>query len=231
MNARAAVLPLKKLVLYPSVVSIPLTVGRPGALLALDFAQSHRSGTPPENDGANRWLSKVVLLPQLDEAASSFNSTNLAKIGTLGHLEMVIRGGASDSQGPWAKLMVIGESRVRIDAITDNNGMLMAEVSFVGSFSGSKSEDIDKMVRDTAALFRNYVLSRGLLTGPNAAFGFDWDADVILGEIKRPQSISDLTDLMSTFIDCPKSEKLSLLLEVDAYKRLEYLHRFLSEQG
>ncbi len=183
-------LPLRDVVVYPHMV-IPLFVGREKSIQALDFAMSGDK--------------QILLVAQKNAQTDDPQIDDLFPVGTVASILQLLK--LPDGT---VKVLVEGETRVRIDAIFDEDGLVKAQVSeqFTEQLSDRESE---LLVRSVMSQFEQYVqLSKKV---PNEVLSS-------LSGIKDP---ARLVDTISAHMPMKIEDKQRMLDIEDLGERLEYL--------
>jgi ATP-dependent Lon protease len=135
---RLPVVPLRDVVVFPYVL-MPLLIGRPGSLSAVDAA----AATP------ERW---VVLVTQRNADVSEPVATDLYRIGVVVRLQQV---GRTPSGG--ARVLVEAMGRVRITRFLAGSGHIRANVVAAPFLIGALASEDRARARQTLARFEEYV--------------------------------------------------------------------------
>jgi ATP-dependent Lon protease len=135
---RLPVVPLRDVVVFPYVL-MPLLIGRPGSLSAVDAA----AATP------ERW---VVLVTQRNADVSEPVATDLYRIGVVVRLQQVSR---TPSGG--ARVLVEAMGRVRITRFLAGSGHIRANVVAAPFLIGALASEDRARARQTLARFEEYV--------------------------------------------------------------------------
>ena len=129
-------LPLRDVVVFPHMV-IPLFVGRPKSIKALEAASESGSG--------------VLLVAQRSAAKDEPEQTDLYDIGCAANVLQMLK--LPDGT---VKVLVEGTLRTRINRVEEQNQMFMASVSAVATSDGANHE-VEAMRRAILAQFDQYV--------------------------------------------------------------------------
>ncbi len=129
-------LPLRDVVVFPHMV-IPLFVGRPKSIKALEAASESGSG--------------VLLVAQRSAAKDEPEQTDLYDIGCAANVLQMLK--LPDGT---VKVLVEGTLRTRINRVEEQNQMFMASVSAVVTSDGANHE-VEAMRRAILAQFDQYV--------------------------------------------------------------------------
>jgi ATP-dependent Lon protease len=132
------VVPLRDVVVFPYVL-MPLLIGRPGSLSAVDAA----AATP------ERW---VVLVTQRNADVAEPVATDLYRIGVVVRMQQVSR---TPSGG--ARVLVEAMGRVRITRFLAGSGHIRANVVAAPFLVGALASEDRARARQTLARFEEYV--------------------------------------------------------------------------
>ena len=135
---RLPVVPLRDVVVFPYVL-MPLLIGRPGSLSAVDAA----AATP------ERW---VVLVTQRNADVAEPVATDLYRIGVVVRMQQVSR---TPSGG--ARVLVEAMGRVRITRFLAASGHIRANVVAAPFLVGALASEDRARARQTLARFEEYV--------------------------------------------------------------------------
>ena len=183
-------LPLRDVVVYPHMV-IPLFVGREKSIQALDLAMS----------GDKR----ILLVAQKSAQTDDPQVEDLFSVGTVASILQLLK--LPDGT---VKVLVEGETRVTIDSIHEDDGLVRAKVHEQLSEQISDREG-ELLVRSVMSQFEQYVqLSKKV---PNEVLSS-------LSGIKDP---AKLVDTISAHMPMKIEDKQKMLEIVDLGDRLEYL--------
>ncbi len=183
-------LPLRDVVVYPHMV-IPLFVGREKSIQALDLAMS----------GDKR----ILLVAQKSAQTDDPQVEDLFAVGTVASILQLLK--LPDGT---VKVLVEGETRVTIDAIYEDDGLVKAKVHEQLSEQISDREG-ELLVRSVMSQFEQYVqLSKKV---PNEVLSS-------LSGIKDP---GKLVDTISAHMPMKIEDKQKMLEIEDLGDRLEYL--------
>ncbi|MEW4448314.1 endopeptidase La [Qipengyuania sp. JC766] len=181
-------LPLRDIVVFPGMVA-PLFVGREKSVAALEAAMEN------ERD--------IVLLAQLDPACDDPGREDLYETGVVAQVVQMMR--LPDGT---MRVLIEGQERVRLNALSEADGMVNAEVEILEEQIASGSEVV-AMMRSVAERFNDYLKLNKKLGD---------DAGDALGEI---DDAGQLADAVAAGLNNKVSEKQGLLAELDPLKRLE----------
>ncbi|WP_257283622.1 endopeptidase La [Endozoicomonas sp. SESOKO1] len=183
-------LPLRDVVVYPHMV-IPLFVGREKSIQALDLAMS----------GDKR----ILLVAQKSAQTDEPRVEDLFSVGTVASILQLLK--LPDGT---VKVLVEGETRVTIDSIHEDDGLVKAKVHEQLSEQISDREG-ELLVRSVMSQFEQYVqLSKKV---PNEVLSS-------LSGIKDP---AKLVDTISAHMPMKIEDKQKMLEIIDLGDRLEYL--------
>lgn len=135
---RLPVVPLRDVVVFPYVL-MPLLIGRPGSLSAVEVA----SATP------ERWL---VLVTQRNAEVAEPSASDLYRVGVVVRLQQVSR---TPSGG--ARVLIEAVGRVRITRFVVAAGHLRATVVAAPFLVGALASEDRARARQTLARFEEYV--------------------------------------------------------------------------
>ncbi|WP_419536303.1 endopeptidase La [Endozoicomonas sp.] len=183
-------LPLRDVVVYPHMV-IPLFVGREKSIQALDLAMS-----------ADK---RILLVAQKSAQTDDPQVDDLFSVGTVASILQLLK--LPDGT---VKVLVEGETRVTIDSIYEDDGLVKAKVHEQFSEQISDREG-ELLVRSVMSQFEQYVqLSKKV---PNEVLSS-------LAGIKEPDK---LVDTISAHMPMKIEDKQKMLEIEDLGERLEYL--------
>ena len=132
------VLPLRDVVVYPHMV-IPLFVGREKSIQALERAMA--------ND------KKIFLVAQKDAGQDDPNPDDIYRIGTISTILQLLK--LPDGT---VKVLVEGGERARVEAFSDDEDYLGAELTVLDSADAEEDErEIEVLTRAVLAQFEQYV--------------------------------------------------------------------------
>ena len=132
---RLPVLPLRDVVIYPNTV-MPLIVGRPGSLAAIEVAMSAHGA--------------LFLVAQKSAEVEDPAAADLYRVGVVGRIVQVAR-----QPNGTARILVEGISRARVDKYTRSGAVMRA--TFEDLEPVDESEDVRPMARRAVADFEEYV--------------------------------------------------------------------------
>ncbi len=187
-------LPLRDIVVFPGMV-VPLFVGREKSVAALEAAMAG------DKD--------IVLLAQLDPGCDDPAGDDLYDIGVIATVLQLLK--LPDGT---VRVLVEGQSRVHLEKLIEDGGMLMAETSPIEPVAVEGTE-IAAMMRSVVEQFHEYAKLNKKLSQ---------DAGEQLGEI---EDASRLADAVAAHISAKVADKQALLCEADPLKRLEMVFGFM----
>jgi ATP-dependent Lon protease len=132
---RLPVLPLRDVVIYPHT-AMPLIVGRPGSLAAIEAAMSAQGA--------------LFLVSQKRADVEDPAAADLYRVGVVGRIVQVAR-----QPNGTARILVEGISRVRVDRYARAGGIMRAVFEDVDT--AEETEDLRPMARRAVANFEEYV--------------------------------------------------------------------------
>ena len=193
-SAPLPLLPLRDIVVFPGMV-VPLFVGREKSVAALEAAMAG------DKD--------IVLLAQLDPGCDDPAGDDLYDIGVIATVLQLLK--LPDGT---VRVLVEGQSRVHLEKLIEDGGMLMAETSPIEPVAVEGTE-IAAMMRSVVEQFHEYAKLNKKLSQ---------DAGEQLGEI---EDASRLADAVAAHISAKVADKQALLCEADPMKRLEMVFGFM----
>ncbi len=135
---RLPVLPLRDVVLFPHVV-MPLLVGRPASLGAVDAAQADEG-------------SYLLVVAQKNAETPEPAPNELFRVGIVVRLAQVTR-----LAGGTARVLMEAVGRVRITRYATSQGYLRASTAALPFSTGSMEPDAKARARQVLTLFEEYV--------------------------------------------------------------------------
>jgi len=168
---------------------VPLFVGREKSVAALEAAMAGNKD--------------IVLLAQLDPGCDDPLGDDLYDVGVVATVLQLLK--LPDGT---VRVLVEGQSRVRLEHLSEENGMLMAETAPIEPVA-IEGPEIAAMMRSAVEQFNEYAKLNKKLSQ---------DAGEQLGDI---EDASRLADAVAAHISAKVSDKQGLLVEGDALKRLE----------
>jgi ATP-dependent Lon protease len=188
MTQTLPVLPLRDIVVFPHMI-VPLFVGRDKSVAALEAAMT-----------ADK---EIFLVAQLDPAEDDPGRAELHDLGVTATVLQLLK--LPDGT---VRVLVEGKARARLDALTEADGYLTADVSPADDLA-VEGPEVEALMRSVVSQFENYSKLNRKLPAETA---------VQLGEIEEA---SRLADAVAANIQVKVPEKQQLLAELDPAKRLE----------
>jgi ATP-dependent Lon protease len=188
MTQTLPVLPLRDIVVFPHMI-VPLFVGRDKSVAALEAAMT-----------ADK---EIFLVAQLDPAEDDPGRAELHDLGVTATVLQLLK--LPDGT---VRVLVEGKARARLDALTEAEGYLTADVSPADDLA-VEGPEVEALMRSVVSQFENYSKLNRKLPAETA---------VQLGEIEEA---SRLADAVAANIQVKVPEKQQLLAELDPAKRLE----------
>jgi ATP-dependent Lon protease len=189
------VLPLRDVVVYPHMV-IPLFVGREKSVQALDQAMQ----------GDRQILLVAQRSPDVDDPAPA----DLYEVGTLAQVLQLLK--LPDGT---IKVLVEGSARVRIDGMSQPEGLLRARGAVVEPVFSRDERELEVTQRSLVSLFEQYVkLNRKI-------------PPEILSTLSGIDDPSRLADTVAAHLGIRLADKQRLLETVEVGQRLELLIGFV----
>ncbi len=133
MGEAVPVIPLKDVVIFPSIV-VPLFIGRPKSINALDFA------TKKDN--------MVLLLSQKNPQDNEVTPLNLHNIGTLAKVLQVLK--LPDGTN---KVLIEGKSRAKANEIVDKDGYFSTQVQLLTTKTDATKIELEAIKREIIQQF------------------------------------------------------------------------------
>tara|TARA_B110001454_G_scaffold151534_1_gene140916 strand:- start:2738 stop:5128 length:2391 start_codon:yes stop_codon:yes gene_type:complete len=187
-------LPLRDIVVFPQMI-VPLFVGRDKSVVALEKAM--------EAD------KEIFLVSQLDPAEDEPDRDALYDMGVIATVLQLLK--LPDGT---VRVLVEGKQRARLQAVSEIDGYVTAEVEAVEEQSATGPQ-ASALMRSVADQFENYAKLNKKLPA---------ETPVQLREIEEP---GRLADAVAAHISVKVSDKQALLTETDAAKRLEMVFAFM----
>ncbi len=131
------VLPLRDVVIYPSMVT-PLFVGRPKSVNALEKAMRDNK--------------QIMLLTQKNAEADAPQASDIYKVGVLSSVIQFLK--LPDGTN---KVLVEGEDRAEVLRFVDGDKLLSADIKIVESVCSVENRKLDAMARMALGQFTQYV--------------------------------------------------------------------------
>ncbi|GAP65893.1 ATP-dependent protease LA [Mizugakiibacter sediminis] len=185
------VLPLRDVVVYPHMV-IPLFVGREKSMKALETAM----------EGERQILLVAQKSPDIDDPKID----DLHEIGTLAGVLQLLK--LPDGT---IKVLVEGQSRVRITGYAERDGMLTARAEVIESTYTREQRELEVVSRTLVSLFEQLVKTSRKLPPE------------ILSTLSGIDDPSRLADTIAAHLTVRLADKQRVLETVDVAERLEML--------
>jgi ATP-dependent protease La len=177
-DGELAVLPLRDIVVFPGqVTAIP--VGRPGSVAAVNAA----------TDGDGR----ILMLTQKDPAYTDLSPEGLHDVGTVVDIIQVTP--LPDGN---IKVVVEGTTRVRVTAISERDGMLVASVETLADAEDDATE-LEASARAARSAFPEYAGSVGGISTPTVQ------------DIAATQDAVELAYKIAGLLRIPTAERMEIL--------------------
>ncbi|GAA5010843.1 endopeptidase La [Pseudoluteimonas lycopersici] len=189
------VLPLRDVVVFPHMV-IPLFVGREKSIAALEQAMA-----------ADK---RIVLLAQKSAETDDPGASDLYEVGTLAQVLQLLK--LPDGT---IKVLVEGNTRVRVSAIREVDGALSGEAVAIGDGDQEATRETEAVARSLLSLFEQYVKTNRKLPPE------------LLQTLSGIDEPGRLADTASAHLGVRLAEKQRLLETLDVDKRLELLVGFV----
>ena len=194
MTQTFPVLPLRDIVVFPHMI-VPLFVGRDKSVAALEAAMA-----------ADK---EIFLVAQLDPAEDDPGRDELYDTGVTASVLQLLK--LPDGT---VRVLVEGKARAKLDALRDESGHLVADVSGVDD-QEAQGPQVAALMRSVVDQFENYAKLNRKLASETA---------VQLGEIDEA---GRLADAVGANLQVKVAEKQTLLTETDPAKRLEMVYAFM----
>ncbi len=196
-SATLPVLPLRNIVVFPHMI-VPLFVGREKSVRALEEVMNASK--------------QIIMVTQRDEAQDEPEPDGVFRVGCLGNVLQMLK--LPDGT---VKVLVEGQSRVRLTDIKDTGNMFTAKAEHFIERQGDE-EELDALVRTVVAEFEEYVKLNKKIPP---------EVLVSLAAIDEPTRLADtIASHLNLKID-QKQELLELDLVDD---RLEKLYQFMENE-
>lgn len=189
------VLPLRDVVVFPHMV-IPLFVGREKSIAALEQAMA-----------ADK---RIVLLAQKSPETDDPGASDLYEVGTLAQVLQLLK--LPDGT---IKVLVEGNTRVRVSAIREVDGALSGEAVAIEDGGQEATRETEAVARSLLSLFEQYVKTNRKLPPE------------LLQTLSGIDEPGRLADTASAHLGVRLGEKQRLLETLDVDKRLELLVGFV----
>ncbi len=196
MEKIVPVIPIRDGIIFPHTDSV-LTFGRPKSLAALESAFAHER--------------VVAFVLQKNSRLNEPSETDLYEIGTLSHIERMIR---SDGE---INAQVKGLSRVKILDFEPHDSFLLARVVELPDETGD-TEEVKALCNHLTNQFRKAI---------NLGKSVDF---LTFMNIMSDNAPSELSDLVASVLDIKPTEKQSLLEITNVKQRLEQITEILTKE-
>ncbi|MDE2303678.1 MAG: endopeptidase La [Sphingomonadales bacterium] len=188
-------LPLRDIVVFPGMV-VPLFVGREKSVAALEAAMA----------GEDK---DIFLVAQLDPGCDDPDRDDLYDVGVVASVLQLLK--LPDGT---VRVLVEGQARARLEALHEDDGLLLAEIARIEDVASANAETTGLM-RSVLEQFAEYAKLNKKLAQ---------EAADQLGEIDDP---SRLADAIAAQIAAKVADKQALLTEADPGRRLEMVFGFM----
>ncbi len=185
------VLPLRDVVVYPHMV-IPLFVGRDKSMRALEAAM----------DGERQ----IVLVAQKSADIDEPSSSDMYEIGTLASVLQLLK--LPDGT---VKVLVEGQSRVRVRQFDETDGMFSAHTETIESIYGDNERELEVVSRTLVSLFEQLVKQSRKLPPE------------VMSTLSGIDDASRLADTIAAHLSVRLDDKQQVLATADVAARLELL--------
>ncbi|RDC60352.1 Endopeptidase La [Alteripontixanthobacter maritimus] len=192
-------LPLRDIVVFPGMV-VPLFVGRPHSVAALEQAMANKS-----DDGGK----EIFLLAQLDPTCDAPERDDLYDIGVTAHVLQMLK--LPDGT---VRVMVEGKARASLKDLRADGDVVLADIAVQDEVTASGTE-VTATMRQVVEEFAEYAKLQKKLGD---------DAGPDLSDI---DDASQLADAVASAISAKVSDKQALLTEAHPLKRLEMVMSFM----
>jgi len=162
MSEKLPVLPLRDIVLFPSVV-VPLFVGRSGSVAALEAVLKDQSN--------------IFVVTQREASVDHPEQDDFYEVGTIATIVQMLK--LPDGT---IKVLVEGTTRAKINSITNNDAFLEAEIEPLSDEEGDPHE-IAALVKSIKENFDNYVKLNKKILPEVAVSVMQIDSPAKLGDI------------------------------------------------
>ncbi len=194
MTQSFPLLPLRDIVVFPQMI-VPLFVGRDKSVAALEAAMTGDK--------------EIFLVAQLDPAEDDPDRDQMYDLGVVATVMQLLK--LPDGT---VRVLVEGQRRANLTALSDADGFLTAEVEDVVDLEADASE-IGALMRSVLDQFENYAKLNKKLPAETA---------VQLGQI---DDASKLGDAVAANLAVKVADKQALLAELHPSRRLEMLFAFM----
>ena len=196
-SLRAPLLPLRDIIVFPSMV-VPLFVGRQKSIQSLKRAM----------DGDKQ----IVLCAQRVATTNEPSAQDIFDVGTLGTIKQLIQ--LPDGT---VKVLVMGKSRVRIDALDTEDGSFVVDVTVLDCSVADK-EALSAQLKQVRETFATYVkLNRRI-------------PPEILNQIAKIEDNSRLADTIVAQLALKLAAKQDILETANVAARLEKIAGLMQKE-
>lgn len=194
------VLPLRGLTVFPGM-NVHFDVGREKSASALHAAMTRGQ--------------KIFLVAQKEITTDDPNVSDLYTIGTIAHIEQILKFPTGENM----RVLVRGEERAIIEAVTQTKPHLEAEVSRPPVLKMRESVlRREALVRSTHEIFSEYAELAPRMT-----------QEVILGVLAKNEP-GELADFVAQNLPTPYQNKQLVLEEIHPFRRLSLVNKLLSRE-
>ncbi|MGC6401255.1 endopeptidase La [Sphingomonas sp. FW199] len=194
MKSSYPVLPLRDIVVFPHMI-VPLFVGRDKSVAALEAAMADDKS--------------IFLVAQLDPAEDDPARDDLYDIGVTAEVLQMLK--LPDGT---VRVLVAGRERARLEGLSEQDGVLTAQVSPVAE-SEADGTEVQALMRSVVEQFENYAKLNRKLPSETAV------------QVAELTEASRLADAIAANIAVKVADKQALLVETDPQKRLEMVFAFM----
>ena len=188
------VLPLRDMVVFPHMI-VPLFVGREKSVRALEAVM-----------GEDR---PILLAAQKDHKQENPGADDIFRVGVLANVLQLLK--LPDGT---VKVLVEGQTRVRIENFTDNDAYFEAVATDMPEDAGD-TDALKPLMRAVQSEFERYAKVRKNIP------------DEALGAIAEAQDAATLADLAAGHLGADVGEKQTLLESANTSERLEAIYRLM----
>ncbi|SFQ56657.1 ATP-dependent Lon protease [Roseivivax halotolerans] len=191
LNTSYPVLPLRDIVVFPHMI-VPLFVGREKSVRALEEVMSDDK--------------QILLASQIDPAEDDPSSDRIYNVGVLANVLQLLK--LPDGT---VKVLVEGQTRVRIDKFTDNDSFFEASAEYLDEVPGDEAA-MEALVRTVAEEFERYAKVKKNI--PEEA----------LSAVSEATESAKLADLVAGHLGIEVNQKQELLETLSISDRLEKVY-------
>lgn len=193
-----SVLPLRDVVVFPGMV-MPLFVGRPKSLAAVEFALAERRGD-------------ILLFTQDNPENSLPGFEDLVPVGIKGTIlqKIALPDGAT-------KVLVEGKSRVTLSRYVGNSSEQVPDFGDCESFPEQQGGELKIMLKKLIKAFSEYAENHPKIPGE------------VIEDLKNTTNPGEVTDIIAAQMTLSLSVRHRLLVESEVKARLRYLLVELNE--